>query len=62
MRANCIPGNGILRKNFFDPGAAIGGADGGSMSADDVDIGGHRRPPLHPDCRCYLRPEEISIK
>jgi HK97 family phage portal protein len=46
-----------IAENFFDAGDTIGGKDGGSMSADYGDIGG---PPLHPLCRCYIRPSEIS--
>src|SRR5579883_1501501 len=48
-----------ISDNFYNSGDTIGGADGGSMTADYGDIGG---PPLHPDCRCYLRPEEISTE
>jgi len=44
--------------NFFDEGDTVLGVDGGSMDADYGDIGG---PPLHPDCRCYMRPGEISV-
>jgi HK97 family phage portal protein len=43
--------------NFYDSGDTIGGADGGTMTADYGDIG---NPPLHPDCRCYIRPNLIS--
>jgi HK97 family phage portal protein len=46
-----------INENFFDAGDTIGGKDGGVMTADYGDIGG---PPLHPSCRCYIRPEVIS--
>jgi hypothetical protein len=42
--------------NFFDAGDTIKGIDGGTMKASYGDID---PPPMHPDCRCYLRPEEI---
>lgn len=45
--------------NFYDQGSKILGKDGGYMTADYGDIGA---PPLHPDCRCYCRPESISIE
>jgi HK97 family phage portal protein len=45
--------------NFYDSGDTIGGAEGGSMSADYGDVSA---PPLHPDCRCYIRPEDVSIE
>jgi HK97 family phage portal protein len=43
---------------FADAGSKIMGADGGIMTADYGDI---ESPPCHPDCRCYLRPETVSI-
>jgi len=43
--------------NFYDANAKIAGADGGEMTATYGDIDA---PPLHPDCRCYIRPELIS--
>jgi Phage Mu protein F like protein len=45
--------------NFYDSGDKITGTDGSTMSADYGDIGA---PPLHPDCRCYVRPEVISTE
>jgi HK97 family phage portal protein len=47
-----------INDNFYDLGDTIKGADGGFMTADYGDIGA---PPLHPDCRCYIRPENIEI-
>ena len=45
--------------NFFNSGDTIIGKDGGSMIANYGDI---EAPPIHPGCRCYIRPEEISIQ
>lgn len=45
--------------NFYDAGDTIVGKDGGSMTANYGDI---EAPPVHPDCRCYIRPENISIE
>lgn len=39
--------------NFFDKGDTIEGEDGAEMDADYSDIGG---PPLHPNCRCGIKP------
>lgn len=47
-----------ITTNFFDAGDTIMGSDGGEMDADYGPVGA---PPLHPNCRCYTRPEEISI-
>ena len=44
--------------NFYDAGDTIVGKKGGTMTADYGDI---EAPPVHPDCRCYIRPEVISI-
>ncbi|HEX3861285.1 MAG TPA: phage portal protein [Stellaceae bacterium] len=44
--------------SFADAGDKIIGTDGGTYTAD---YGVVDAPPLHPLCRCYLRPEEISI-
>ena len=48
-----------IDKNFFDKGDSVTGTDGSTMEVDYSDVG---FPPLHPDCRCYTRPEEISIE
>lgn len=42
-----------IEQNFYDQDDTIDGADGGVMTASYGDIG---NPPLHPDCRCYIRP------
>jgi hypothetical protein len=44
--------------NFYDEGSTIAGKEGGTMRANYGDVGA---PPLHPDCRCYVRPEDISV-
>jgi hypothetical protein len=45
-----------INENFFNDGDTIKGAEGGFMKANYGDIDA---PPLHPDCRCYLRPELV---
>jgi HK97 family phage portal protein len=47
-----------INENFYNAGDTIKGAEGGFMTANYGDI---EAPPLHPDCRCYIRPEHISI-
>ena len=47
-----------INENFYNEGDQIdGGEDMPSVTADYGDVGG---PPLHPNCRCYLRPEVID--
>lgn len=43
---------------FFDKGTELGGEDGGvlPLNYDDVDF-----PPLHVNCRCYIRPADIEV-
>ncbi len=57
----CDPLNGKIveiDENWYDKGDSLTGKNGGKMDIDYSDVG---NPPLHPDCRCYIRPEEISI-
>ena len=57
----CGPQHGkivAIDRNFFDKGDTISGSDDSSLLADYGDISA---PPLHPNCRCYIRPENISI-
>jgi Phage Mu protein F like protein len=42
-----------INQNFFDEGDTIAGINGGIRTAD---YGAVETPPLHPDCRCYIRP------
>ncbi len=58
----CAPLHGKIveiGKTFFDKGDKVDGSDGSTMEVDYTDIG---YPPLHTDCRCYVRPEEVSLE
>lgn len=48
-----------IDENFFELGDTVRGSDGGSMTVDYDTIG---NPPLHVKCRCYIRPEKISLR
>ncbi len=48
-----------IEDNFASVGSSITGAKGGSYNVDYADVG---VPPLHPDCRCYAQPEDVSIE
>lgn len=43
--------------NFYDKGETITGSKGGTLDLDyrAIDV-----PPLHPNCRCFVRPETID--
>jgi SPP1 gp7 family putative phage head morphogenesis protein len=44
--------------NFYNKGDNVEGSDGGNLDLSYDDVG---NPPLHVGCRCYQRPEEISL-
>lgn len=57
----CGPENGKIigvNETFYPKGAVITGAAGGTMSLDyrAMDV-----PPLHTNCRCFIRPEKIEV-
>ena len=47
-----------ISDGFFDKGQTVTGRDGGTLNLDYEAVD---NPPLHVDCRCFIRPEEISI-
>jgi len=47
-----------IDSNFLDSGATLSAADDATMTADYGDVGA---PPLHPNCYCVARPEDVSI-
>jgi hypothetical protein len=56
----CGPMNGKtvgIEENFFDKGDSVRGADGGVM---DLSYANVEAGALHPNCRCYTRPDEIK--
>jgi len=48
-----------IEANFYDKGDTHTGTDGSALDISYSDVGA---PPLHVSCRCYVRPEEISIE
>jgi hypothetical protein len=47
-----------IEESFFNKGDSVDGNDGGTMEVTYSDVDA---PPLHPNCKCYIRPEVISI-
>ena len=47
-----------IEQGFFDKNEEIVGADGGTINTDYAAV---ENPPLHPNCRCYIRPETINV-
>lgn len=57
----CGPMHGTtvsIDENFFNKGDELEGSDGGTLKLDYDDVAGGA---LHPNCRCYTRPEKIEI-
>lgn len=57
----CGPMNGKvvgIDENFLDKGDTLTGSEGKPLDIDYTDITGGS---LHPNCRCYIRPDEINI-
>lgn len=57
----CEPMHGKIvdiEDDFFKKGDTVTGSDGSEIKLDYDDVGS---PPLHVDCRCYLRPEDIQV-
>ena len=48
-----------IESNFYDKGDTHTGTDGSNLDITYSDVGS---PPPHVSCRCYVRPEEISIE
>lgn len=50
-----------IDENFYDKGDTVEGTDTeGQPVSISVDYASVEAPPLHPNCRCYIRPEDIS--
>ena len=57
----CAPMNGKILgidENFFNRGDTVEGSDGSTLPIDYSDV---KSPPLHVSCRCYTRPEKITL-
>jgi len=56
----CAPMDGqviSVDENFFNKGDTAQGSDGSTFDITYSDV---ETPPLHPDCRCYIRPEDLT--
>jgi HK97 family phage portal protein len=48
-----------INDNFFNLGDTVKGVNDGFMTLDYSDV---EAPPLHPDCRCFIRPGDVSLE
>ena len=47
-----------VTENFYKKGDTVVGRDGGNLKLNYRTIG---EPPIHTNCRCFIRPEEIAL-
>lgn len=47
--------------NFFDNGDSLTVGEGDNAQSMSLDYGDVSTPPLHPNCMCFVRPEDVSI-
>lgn len=47
-----------ISDGFFGKGETVTGREGGTLDLNYEDVD---NPPLHVQCRCFIRPEEISV-
>ena len=47
-----------IDESFFDKGDTASGNGGGELPIEYDDV---NAPPLHPNCRCYIRPAGIEV-
>lgn len=48
-----------IDETFFNLGDTVDGSEGGTLPVDYDTI---ENPPLHVQCRCYVRPEKITLR
>lgn len=48
-----------IDQDFFKKGDTVTGSDGSKIEVEYSDVGA---PPLHVSCRCYIRPEQITLQ
>jgi HK97 family phage portal protein len=48
-----------IEKNFFDVGDTVPGAEGGALKVDYAPV---EAGTLHPNCRCFTRPDTIELQ
>lgn len=47
--------------NFMDSGQTLSVGEGDDVKTYTADYGNVGAPPLHPNCSCFVRPEDISL-
>jgi HK97 family phage portal protein len=50
-----------IDQNFFDAGQTLSVGEGDDAQTMTMDYGDVGAPPLHPNCRCFARPEDVAI-
>lgn len=50
-----------IDSNFVDSGETVTVGEGGDAKTMTADYGDVGAPPLHPNCKCLARPEDVSL-
>jgi HK97 family phage portal protein len=50
-----------IDQNFFDEGQTLSVGEGDDAQTMTMDYGDVSAPPLHPFCKCFARPEDVSL-
>jgi hypothetical protein len=50
-----------VESNFLDEGQTLTTGEGDSAQTMTVDYGDVGAPPLHPNCSCFARPEDVEL-
>lgn len=50
-----------INDNFFENGASLTVGEGDNAKTMSLDYGDVSAPPLHPNCMCFIRPEDVSL-
>jgi hypothetical protein len=51
-----------IGQNFFNNGDSITTGEGENAQTMSLDYGDIGAPPLHPNCQCLIRPEDVSLE
>jgi hypothetical protein len=50
-----------IDSNFLESGQTITVGEGDYAKSYTADYGDVPSPPLHPNCMCFIRPEDVSL-
>lgn len=48
-------------QNFFEEGQTLSVGEGDDLQTMTMNYGDVETPPVHPQCACFVRPEDVSL-